>query len=78
MRVVISLPDAVFDAADRLARELHVSRSRLYAEALTAFVAERGAAAVTQQLNQVYSTASDKMDCALAKAQLRTLSDETW
>jgi len=78
MKVAISLPDPVFDAAERLAQELKVSRSQLYAEALAAFLAERGAASVTEQLNVVYATQSGRMDSVLAEAQARSISDETW
>ena len=34
MKTAVSIPDAIFEAAERLARKRKVSRSRLYAEAL--------------------------------------------
>ena len=78
MKVAISLPDPVFDAAERMARELKVSRSQLYAEALAAFLAERGSTAVTEQLNAVYAAEPSRVEPLLAQAQLRSLQDETW
>jgi metal-responsive CopG/Arc/MetJ family transcriptional regulator len=78
MKVAISLPDQVFDAAERVARDMKVSRSQLYAEALAAFVAERSAASVTEQLNAVYDCADAKLDPVMAEVQARSISDETW
>ncbi len=78
MKVAISLPDPVFDAAELLAQELSMSRSQLYAQALAEFLAARGASAVTFKLNQVYGReASGVEPCALA-AQIQVLSHEAW
>lgn len=38
MKVAVSIPDAVFADAERLAKQLNASRSELYARALGAFV----------------------------------------
>ena len=38
MKVAISLPDPVFDAAEKLASRMQVSRSQLYAQAIAEFV----------------------------------------
>lgn len=78
MKVAISLPDPVFDAAERLAEELRVSRSQLYAQALVSFLNARGAAAVTERLNEVYGETSSELDPALASAQLASIQDEAW
>lgn len=78
MKVAISLPDPVFDAAERLADEMRVSRSQLYAQALASFLETHGAAAVTSKLNDVYRQASSKVDPALTAAQLATIEDEAW
>lgn len=78
MKVAVSIPDPVFDEADRLARDLKVSRSQLYADALAAFMSERGAAAVREKLDAVYGVESAPLDPALARAQSRSLADEAW
>jgi metal-responsive CopG/Arc/MetJ family transcriptional regulator len=83
MKVAISLPDPVFDAAERLAEEMRVSRSQLYAQALASYLdshgaAAVGAAAVTARLNDVYAKASSEIDPALAAAQLASVEDEAW
>lgn len=78
MKVAISVPDPIFEAAERLAHELNMPRSQLYAEALSSYVGSRGAAAITEKLNAVYSVECSRIEPALAEAQRRSLSDETW
>lgn len=78
MKVAISLPDPVFRAAETLARKLRKSRSELYAEAIAAYVGERGAKALTAKLNAVYDKEAAKVDPALKYAQLERLSREAW
>ena len=78
MKVAVSIPDPVFDEADRLARDLKVSRSQLYADALAAFMSERGAAAVREKLDAVYGVETVPLDPALVRAQSRSLADEAW
>ncbi len=78
MKVAVSLPDSVFDAAEQLAEQLKVPRSQLYAEALSAYLGTRGAAAVTKQLDAVYAKESSGLDAILSEAQARAIQDETW
>lgn len=78
MKTAISIPDALFEAADRLAKQQGVARSRLYASALETYLAEHGPMAVTEQLNAVYDVASSDLDEAVAQTQISVLSDEAW
>ena len=78
MKVAISLPDPVFDAAELLAQELSISRSQLYAQALAEFLQARSATAVTAKLNEVYGRESSVVEAGLMKAQLKVLSHEAW
>lgn len=78
MKVAISLPDPLFTAAEHLAQELHIPRSQLYAEAISAYLGSHGATAITAKLNAVYGASSSQVDPELAQAQLRALSRETW
>ena len=78
MKVAISLPDPVFDAAERLAGELHVSRSQLYAQALAQYLERFSAPAVTAKLNAIYGREPSALDPVLAQAQSATLTHETW
>ena len=78
MKVAISLPDPVFVAAEHLAQELKMSRSQLYAQALSEFLQARSSAAITAKLNEVHGRESTPVEPGLMTAQLQTLSHETW
>ena len=78
MKVAVSLPDPIFEAAERLAKERDVPRSQLFAEALEEYVSRHGADAVTAKLNEVYASEDASVDRRLARAQLAALADETW
>ena len=78
MKVAVSVPDAIFEAGEHLARQLGVSRSQLYSDALAAYLSARGAEAVTARLNAVYSSESSAVDAALSRAQLQQFADEAW
>jgi hypothetical protein len=78
MKIAISVPDEIFEAGEHLAKQLGLSRSQLYADALSAYLSERGAAAVTAKLNAVYAEESSKLDPAFTTAQLNRIADEAW
>jgi metal-responsive CopG/Arc/MetJ family transcriptional regulator len=78
MKVAISLPDPVFQAAEHLAKRLKKSRSRLYAEAIAEYVGTHGSNAVTERLNAVYGVEAPAVDAALERAQLRSVGHEAW
>lgn len=78
MKIAISVPDEVFEAGEHLAKQLGLSRSQLYADALSAYLSERGAAAVTAKLNAVYTKELSKPDPAFDRLQLTRLANEAW
>lgn len=78
MKVAISLPDALFDAAEELGEQLQLSRSELYARAIAEYLSRRQDAAVTQRLNAVYAQRAEGVEAAVMKAQLEVLGRETW
>jgi metal-responsive CopG/Arc/MetJ family transcriptional regulator len=79
MKFAISVPDALFEAADAVARQQRKSRSQLYAEAVAAYIGARGASAVREQLDAVYARQPSGLDPALERVQFETLDpNETW
>ena len=53
MKTAISLPDRVFREAERFARRVRKTRSRLYAEALAEYLARHAPDDITESINQV-------------------------
>ena len=65
MKIAICVPDRVFEAGERLAQQLGLSRSQLYSDALAAYLGSGGAEAVTARLSTVYEMTSSKLDPAV-------------
>lgn len=78
MKTAISVPDAIFEAADDLAKQLGMSRSQLYTTAVTRFLEANLDKHVTQLLNEVYETSEEAVDPVLMKMQIHILPDEDW
>jgi len=60
MKTAVSIPDDVFDEAERLADRLQTSRSQLYARALSEFVARHDDDRVTASMNEVVDEIGDE------------------
>ena len=78
MKTAISLPDALFEAAEQLADRLGMSRSELYATALAAYVERHRDDGVTERLDAVYAEQGSHLDAELMTAQLASVPDESW
>ncbi len=55
MKTAISLPDALYEEAERTAQDLGIPRSQLFAKALEEFIAFHKRENITEKLNRVYS-----------------------
>jgi PAS domain-containing protein len=78
MKTAISIPDKVFNDAERLSRRLKKSRSQIYAEAVTEYIARHDPEAVTEAMNRVCEEMSGYPDPAISGAARRTLEDVEW
>jgi hypothetical protein len=79
MKTAISIPDDLFDAADKLAGDMGLSRSELYRTALAAFLAAHDRALVTERLDAVYGAGQPgAMDPVLDRMQRASLAREDW
>ncbi len=78
MKTAISLPDELFEKAERLATNMGVSRSHLYARALQTYVERHDSEAITDRLNEVYSEEESSMDNVLIQMQMESIGDEKW
>ena len=68
MKTAISIPDKVYSDAERLCRRLKKSRSLVYTEAVTEYIARHDPEAVTEAMNRVCEIVDTRPDPALAKA----------
>ena len=78
MKVAVSIPDRVFDEADRLADELGTSRSDIYARALAAFIDDHDPDRITQAMNDVVDALRPEGDEFAAAAARRVLESTEW
>ena len=77
MKTAVSIPTALFQAAERRARRLGISRSELYARALERLLSEDPDAELTYRLDEVYGSEDSGLDEALKEAQRRATA-EAW
>ena len=77
MKTAVSLPDDVFDRAERLAKRAGRSRSEVYAAALREYVARHSPDEITEALNRVYAD-EEGIDGFVAEAARKTLEAVEW
>ena len=80
MKTAISIPDYIFEQAERLAKTRGWSRSELYTNAVSAFVDNERFSGVREQLDIVYGDCADEsaVEPLLADAQARSITTEKW
>jgi metal-responsive CopG/Arc/MetJ family transcriptional regulator len=78
MKTAISLPERVFREAERFARRVRKSRSKLYAEAIAEYLARHAPNDITESMNQVCDRLGVPTDRFQGKAARQILSKETW
>jgi metal-responsive CopG/Arc/MetJ family transcriptional regulator len=78
MKTAISIPDSIFQAAEQLAKRKGLSRSELYAQAVSAYVRAHRHDDVTELLNQVYGPEGEEshVEPVLLALQRRSLSKD--
>jgi predicted transcriptional regulator len=79
MKTAISIPDDVFQAADRLAKRLKKSRSQLYAEAVADYTARHTEDEITESWNRALEGRGDEeTDAFVTEASRRILERTEW
>lgn len=78
MKTAISIPDPVFEGAERLAERLEKSRSQLYSEAIAEYVARHDPATVTDRINAVCDDVDTRPDSFVSEAARRILVSSDW
>lgn len=78
MKTEISIPDSVFEAAEKLAHRIGVSRSRLYTNALKEYLEGHLNDSVTKKLNEVYPEESSCLSHTDQRLQYTSLRKDAW
>ena len=80
MKTPISILDQFFEAAERLARRLGVSRSELYSRAVSQFIDENHSLGVRERLDAVYEAdpESSQIDPVMTRLQIQSLPEGDW
>lgn len=78
MKTAVSIPDDVFEKAERLARRMKKSRSELFSRALTEYLARHAPDHVTEAMNQVCAEIDGEPDPFRSAAARRTLERVEW
>jgi metal-responsive CopG/Arc/MetJ family transcriptional regulator len=79
MKTAVSIPDALFRAAEALAKQRRWSRSELYARALAEFLDSAQTREVTERLNAVYAKESSDPNAGWSKLQADAIGrDDGW
>jgi metal-responsive CopG/Arc/MetJ family transcriptional regulator len=79
MKTAVSVPDAVYHAAERHAKRTRKSRSQLYAEAVSEYLARHAPDEVTEDMNAVVDQlGAPEADPFVARAASRVLRNVEW
>jgi metal-responsive CopG/Arc/MetJ family transcriptional regulator len=78
MKIAVSVPQDVFERAERLARREGRSRSEVYSAAVREYVARHAPDEVVDALDRVVAEVGAESDTFVAAATRRTLASSEW
>jgi predicted transcriptional regulator len=82
MKIAISIPNDLFDGAERLARRTRRSRSRLFSDALREYLARHAPDKITEGMDQaldgIGEGRGEEKDPFVSSAARRTLEQTEW
>ena len=78
MKTAVSIPDEVFEEAERLAARLRTSRSQLYAKALAEFLVRHDDDQITSAMNTVIDEVGPEVGEFTSRAAGQTLRRVEW
>lgn len=76
MKIAISVPDSVFEEAERVSKTMRVPRSRLYCRAMEEFLTRQRGKSIREALDEVYGSESSELDPVLVELQAQALREE--
>lgn len=78
MKTAISIPDAIFDEAERMARRMKRSRSEFYSRAVADYLGRHSPDRVTEAMDRTLATLGNGVDEFVASASRRVLERSEW
>ena len=78
MKTAVSIPDDVFERAERFAKRTRRSRSEVFSAAVREYVARHAPDDVTEAMNRACAAAQDTPDAFVAAASRRVLERSEW
>jgi metal-responsive CopG/Arc/MetJ family transcriptional regulator len=78
MKTAVSIPDDIFEEAERLAERTRRSRSDIYSRALAEYVARHAPDRVTEAMDRALSELTEDADTFAATAGRRALKRSEW
>ena len=78
MKTAISIPDELYEGAERLARRTKKSRSRLFSDALKEYLARHAPDEVTEAMNRACAEVGEAIDPFVASTARRILERSEW
>ena len=78
MKTAVSIPDEVFEEAERLAKRMKRSRSEIFSRALAEYIARHTPDRVTEAMNQTLAELDESTDPFTIVTGRRLLSRTEW
>lgn len=78
MKTAISVSDEIFELSERLAKQLKVSRSKIFAMGVEKLGKEYEKNEITEKLNKFYSENKAEVEPIIVKIASNSLEKEEW
>ena len=78
MKTAISIPDSIFETAEKFAERQGLSRSELYTRAVKEYLERNRNDRVTEVLNEIYEQESSEIDPIIKQMQFSSVTKEIW
>jgi metal-responsive CopG/Arc/MetJ family transcriptional regulator len=78
MKTAVSIPDEIFEGAERLARHTKKSRSQLFSDAVREYVARHAPEDVTDAMDRLCAELGGPADQFVSTAARRVLARSEW
>ena len=78
MKTAISIPDSVFQAAEKHAKRMRKSRSQLFSEAMVEYLERHTPDEITRRMNETLESIGDFDNTFIRKASHNLLGRSEW